>query len=61
MKQGDTVHDNQTGKDEIVLDATANSFYITQKKLSEHGIDCRQWFSDDKKFRERFTVKTPQP
>ena len=49
------VIDKKTGKEEEVVDATVNSYNVTQTKLSDKGINCTQWFSE-KDFEKRFEI-----
>lgn len=51
------VIDTVTGKKEVVLETTSNSFLVTQTKLTDKGINCTQWFSD-KDFTKRFKATT---
>ncbi len=53
---GDAVVDSHTGKTETVVNATANSYEITQTKLTDAGINCTQWFTE-KEAEKRFNAK----
>jgi hypothetical protein len=50
-----TVKDKTTGKVEVVLDTTTNSYLVTLSKLTEAGINCSQWFTE-KEFNTRFEI-----
>jgi hypothetical protein len=45
--------DKKTGKLEAMLEQTKNSYLMSQSKLTERGIDTKNWF-DQKRFDERF-------
>lgn len=47
------VKDKITGKIEMVIEKTTNSFLVTQTKLTETGINCYNWF-DEMSFKKRF-------
>lgn len=49
------VFDTKTGKEETVIQQTANSYLVTQSKLTDRGINCDNWF-EEKKFKERFKI-----
>lgn len=49
------VKDKITGKVEVVLDTTTNSYLVHQSKLTEAGINCSQWFTE-KEFNTRFEI-----
>lgn len=53
---GDEVVDKKTKFVEKVLDKTTNSFLVTRTKVSEHGINCDQWFTE-KDFKDKFKSK----
>jgi hypothetical protein len=50
------VKDNKTGKDEVVLETTSNSYLVTQTKLTDKGINCSNWFTEAE-FKKRFNEK----
>jgi hypothetical protein len=50
-----TVKDKITGKVEVVLDTTTNSYLVTLSKLTGAGINCSQWFTE-KEFNNRFEI-----
>jgi hypothetical protein len=45
--------DKKTGKLEVMLECSKNSYLMSQSKLTERGIDTKNWF-DEKRFDERF-------
>jgi hypothetical protein len=45
--------DKKTGKLEVMLERSKNSYLMSQSKLTERGIDTKNWF-DEKRFDERF-------
>lgn len=49
------VLDKHTGKEEVVIKQTYNSYLVTQTKLTERGINCTNWF-EYKAFNKRFTI-----
>lgn len=51
------VKDKFTGKIETVSEISFNksSYLVSQVKITNKGIDCENWFSDDK-FKKRFDV-----
>lgn len=49
------VKDKKTGKEEVVLKTTTNSYLVTQTKLTDEGINCDNWFTE-KDFKERFEI-----
>jgi hypothetical protein len=49
------VKDKRTNKEEKVIDKTINSFCVTQSKLTENGINCTQWFTEQD-FYKRFDI-----
>lgn len=52
---GKKVRDIETGKIEIIKDATDSSVLITRTKLSEAGINCDNWF-EKQKFYKSFEI-----
>ena len=54
---GAKIKDLETGKIESIINTTSNSVEITQTKLTEHGINCSQWFEyGDKRFNKHFEL-----
>ena len=53
MKTGDIITDQETGKEEKILEVTSNSYLVSQTKTNDKGINCDQWF-DEKSFNKRF-------
>lgn len=49
------VKDKQTGKIEIVINKTTNSYLVTQTKLTNNGISCDNWFTETD-FNKRFQI-----
>lgn len=49
------VKDKQTDKIEILISKTTNSYLITQTKLTEKGINCNNWFTEEV-FKKRFEI-----
>lgn len=49
------VKDKVTGKIEVVIEKTSNSYNVTQTRLSEKGINCTNWFAE-KDFVKRFEI-----
>ncbi len=52
---GKKVKDLETGKIEIVKDATESSVLISRTKLSKEGINCDNWF-EKSKFYKTFEI-----
>ena len=53
---GKIVKDKETGKDCVIINATANSVEIFRTKNSKDGIDCSNWF-ERSWFERKFEVK----
>lgn len=52
---GETVVDTESGFEETVLGKTSTSILITQKKRTDKGINCDNWFdATTKEFEKRF-------
>ena len=53
---GKVVIDKETGKDCMVLNATANSVEVFKTKNKEEGIDCSNWY-ERSWFERKFEIK----
>ena len=55
IKKDTKVFDTETSKTESIKDFTNNSILVTQTKTSAKGINCDNWF-EEQKFKKRFRV-----
>lgn len=51
------IKDKKTGKIEIVINKTSNSFEVTRSKLTEAGVNCTNWFTE-RDFKDQFDACT---